>query len=439
MRIAYLECFAGASGDMFLGALLDAGVPASVLEDAVRALNIGASLRIERVDRSGISATKVHVLDHGHVIEESHEHDHSTLPEQHTHTHTHAPKTQHLHKGGHHHHHDEHTHEHTHGRSLSQIRTLISSAPLDSRVRELVLRAFDLLGAAEAKIHNVPVDEIHFHEVGAVDAIVDIVASCAGIVHLNVGRWHSSPLNVGGGMIDCAHGRFPVPAPATAELLRGLPTYSAHVEMELLTPTGAALLRVLEPTFSAQPAMRVDRIGYGAGARNPAGFPNVLRLTVGESLSEAQTTPHKTDEVVVLETAIDDCSPQILAFAAEQALALGALDVMLAPVQMKKGRPGTLLTVLCAPGSESTFADLLFRETSTLGIRTRRESRLILERDIVAVETPFGTIRVKRARTTDGQPRNLAPEFEDCRAAAERAGVPVKEVQQAALRAATNL
>lgn len=434
MRLGYLECFAGASGDMFLGALLDAGVPASVLEDAVRALDIGASLRIEKVDRSGIAATKVHVLDHGQVIEETHEHHHSELP-QHTHTHTHAPETQHLHKSGHHQeHHDEHSHAHTHGRSLSHIRTLISSAALDSRVQRLALRSFELLGVAEATIHNVPVDEIHFHEVGGVDAIVDIVASCAGIAHLNVGRWYSSPLNVGGGMIDCAHGRFPVPAPATAELLRGMPTYSAHVEKELLTPTGAALLRALAPTFGPQPAMRADRIGYGAGTRNPAGLPNVLRLTLGETSSDEQRA-NSTDEVMVLETALDDCSPQILAFVSERALALGALDVMLIPVQMKKGRPGTLVVVLCTPGTESTFAELLFRETSTLGIRTRREARLILDREIVTVETPYGRIRIKRA-TNDGETRNVAPEFEDCRAAAERSGVTIKEVQQAALRAA---
>src|SRR5581483_3504028 len=222
------------------------------------------------------------------------------------------------------------------------------------------------LGAAEATIHNVPVDEIHFHEVGGVDAIVDIVGSCAGIVHLNVGRWYASPLNVGGGMIDCAHGRFPVPAPATAELLRGMPTYSAHVQKELLTPTGAALLRALEPTFGPQPAMRADRIGYGAGTRNPAGFPNVLRLTVSETSSDEQSAANSTDEVMVIETALDDCSPQILAFVSERSLALGALDVMLMPVQMKKGRPGTLVAVLCTPGTESTFAELLFRETSTL-------------------------------------------------------------------------
>jgi len=438
MRLAYLECFAGAAGDMFLGALLDAGVPAAVLEDAVRALDIGASLRIEKVDRSGITATKVHVLDHGRIAENN-EPPHTEPPHQHEQPHTHAPKTQHLHKGGHHHHdnhNQQHTHEHEHGRSLTEIRALISSAPLDPRVQKLALHTFELLGAAEAKIHNVPVDEIHFHEVGAVDAIVDIVASCAGIVHLNIGRWHSSPLNVGGGMIDCAHGRFPVPAPATAELLRGMPTYSAHIEKELLTPTGAALLRALEPTFGPQPAMRVEQIGYGAGTRNPASFPNVLRLTIGESIAEQPTASYLTDEVIVLETALDDCSPHVLAYVSEQALALGALDVMLAPVQMKKGRPGTLLTLLCTPGTEPTFADLLFRETSTLGIRTRRESRLILQREHLTVDTPYGPIRVKRASTAQGDARNLAPEFEDCRAAAQRSNVPLKEVQQAALRAA---
>lgn len=421
MRLAYLECFAGASGDMFQGALLDAGVPSAVLEDAVRALNIGASLRIERTDRSGITATKVHVLDHGHVVDEAHDHSHG---HEHHHAHTHGAS----------HRHEENKHAHTHGRSLTGIRNLISAASLDTRVKQLAIQAFELLGAAEAKIHNVPIDNIHFHEVGAADAIVDIVASCAGIVHLNVDRWHSSPLNVGGGMVDCAHGRFPVPAPATAELLRGMPTYSAHIEKELLTPTGAALLGAIEPTFGPQPSMRVDRIGYGAGTRNPAGFPNVLRLTLGESAAEQLDTLHLTDEVIVIETALDDCSPQVLAYVSEQALALGALDVMLAPVQMKKGRPGTLLTLLCTPGTEQTFAELLFRETSTLGIRTRRESRLILAREILTVETPFGPIRVKCA-SSENEIRNLAPEFEDCRAAAQKHNVALKDVQQAALRA----
>jgi len=387
MRLAYLECFAGASGDMFLGAMLDAGVPAAVLEDAVRVLDIGTSLRIEKVDRSGITATKVFVLDNGRIADAG-ESLPTELAHQHEHSHSHAHSIGHNHENSHTHphtHEHTHAHEHTHGRSLTQIRALISGAPLDSRVQQLALHTFELLGAAEAKIHNVPVDNIHFHEVGAVDAIADIVASCAGIAHLNIARWYSSPLNVGGGMVDCAHGRFPVPAPATAELLRGMPTYSAHIEKELLTPTGAALLRALEPTFGPQPAMRVEHIGYGAGTRNPSGFPNVLRLTLGESSAADLASIHLTDEVAVLETALDDCSPQILSYVSEQALALGALDVMLAPVQMKKGRPGTLLTLLCAPGTEPTFADLLFRETSTLGVRTRRESRLILAREQLTV------------------------------------------------------
>src|SRR6185312_4819897 len=243
MRLAYLECFAGASGDMFLGALLDAGVPAAVLEEAVRVLDIGISLRVEKVDRSGITATKVHVLDNGRIADAG-----ESLPAELAHQHAHSHNTGHHHHDEHSHSHPHtHEHEHTHGRSVTQIRALISGAPLDSRVQRLALHTFELLGAAEAKIHNVPVDKIHFHEVGAVDAIADIVASCAGFVHLNVGRWHSSPLNVGGGMVDCAHGRYPVPAPATAELLRGMPTYSAHIEKELLTPTGAALLRALGP------------------------------------------------------------------------------------------------------------------------------------------------------------------------------------------------
>src|ERR1700761_2682635 len=284
MRLAYLECFAGASGDMFQGALLDAGVPSAVLEDAVRALDIGASLQIEKADRSGITATKVHVLDRDRIAD-ARESSHTELPHQHEHTHTPAPKTQHLHKAGHHH----GEHEHTHGRSLTQIRALISGAPLDSSVQKLALRAFELLGAAEAKIHNVPVDEIHFHEVGAVDAIVDIVASSAGIHHLNVGAWFCSPLNVGGGMVRCAHGVFPVPAPATADLLRGVPTYSAHIQKELVTPTGAAILRALNPTFGQQPAMRVEKIGYGAGTRNPKDFPNVLRLSIGEADDDTHT------------------------------------------------------------------------------------------------------------------------------------------------------
>jgi uncharacterized protein (TIGR00299 family) protein len=320
MRIAYLECFAGISGDMLLGALIDAGVPLEVLTEAAAALGLGVEVKIERVDRSGISCAKVHVLEGGQLAEQQHSHEH----DHHSHEHAHAPK-------------------HSHGRSLTGIRKLIEAALLAEPVKKTAIRTFELLGQSEAKIHGVDIEKIHFHEVGAVDAIVDIVAASAGIHHLQIDRWFCSAVNVGGGMVECAHGTFPVPAPATADLLRGYPTYSAHVEKELVTPTGAALLRVLGPAFGVQPAMRVERIGYGAGTRNPKGFPNALRLSVGD----ADVAELLTETVTVLETALDDLSPQVLAWVAESALVAGALDVMLTPVVMKKGRAGTLLTVLC--------------------------------------------------------------------------------------------
>ena len=290
------------------------------------------------------------------------------------------------------------------------------------------------------------------------DAIVDIVAASAGIHALDQKalaetgeglRWHSSALNVGGGMVDCAHGRFPVPAPATADLLRGMPTYSAHVQKELVTPTGAALVRALEPSFGRQPAMRVVSIGYGAGTRNPEGFPNVLRLSLGETdvdtiggvIGDMETRDgivaaggaHATT-VTVIETAIDDLSPQVLAYVTERALAMGALDVMCTAVMMKKGRMGTLVTMLADEAHAPALEGLLLRETSTLGVRTRTEQRSCLERSHVTVETRYGAIRIK-VGSRDGIELNAAPEFEDCRAAATRHGAPVKVVMQAAVAA----
>jgi uncharacterized protein (TIGR00299 family) protein len=503
MRIAYLDCFAGIAGDMFLGALMDAGVPADVLHQATAALGLGATLKIETVDRSGISATKVHVLENGRPAEgeyPSHTHAGSgadnlehqragrefertaQLKTQHQHKTGHSHSHPETHAAGHdseqHHHKNEHGHDHAgerghghshvHGRSLTEIRRLIEAAPLATPVKSFAIHAFELLGASEAKIHNVPVDQIHFHEVGAVDAIVDIVAVSAGIHHLGVNAWYASAVNVGGGMVECAHGTFPVPAPATADLLRGFPTYSAHVQKELVTPTGAALLRTLNPSFGPQPAMRVDKIGYGAGTRNPKDFPNVLRLSIGteESRSEQANVPqpegaagqahagspteshnprpspansaarhqHDGETVTVLETALDDLSPQLLAYVAEKALAAGALDVMLTPVVMKKGRPGTLLTVLCNPADSTVFEQLILTETSTLGVRIRQDRRACLERSHTTVQTAFGPIRMK-VGTQDGNELNAAPEYEDCRAAAQRSDVPLKQVQQAAIAA----
>ena len=413
MRIAYLDCFAGISGDMFLAALIDAGVDPKILHEATAALNLNAYLKIETVDRSGISATKVHVYEGDELAErtrESGEHTHS-------------------HEAGNIHTHDHRQpHKHTHGRSLSVIRNLINASSLADAVKQTATQTFELLGVSEAKIHNVPIEKIHFHEVGAVDAIVDIVAASAGINALKIDCWHCSPLNVGGGMVDCAHGRFPVPAPATADLLRGLPTYAAHIEKELVTPTGAALIRTLAPTFGPQPTMRVEHIGYGAGTRNPKDFPNVLRLSIGD------TTDTTYSAVAVLETAIDDLSPQILAHVTERALSLGALDVMSTAVQMKKGRLGTLLTILADDAQVAALENLLLRETSTLGVRIHHERRSCLDRTHTTVTTPYGDIRIKIG-SRNGEVFNAAPEFEDCRAAAAQHDVPVKFVQQAAIAA----
>ncbi len=511
MRIVYLDCFAGISGDMFLGALVDAGLPPQVLHEAVRTLNIGATLRVHTVDRSGISSTKVDVLENGQPAEagtDRHEHTHTlasggeanasshshAVQEQHTHEHHHHPGTQHLHKTGHAHTHDPEphthgpgdnapTHGHSHGRSLTVIRDLIRSSTLAEPVKNFAVQTFELLGVSEARIHNVPVDQIHFHEVGAVDAIADIVAASAGIHALNMQsvaetgqpiQWQSSPLNVGGGMVHCAHGNFPVPAPATADLLRGLPTYSAHLQKELVTPTGAALIRALAPTFGGQPAMRVSRIGYGAGTRNPKDFPNVLRMSIGETEALSATpfppraanassqpsperiehlaghhpshgypvsfgegthgrAPH-TDVVTVLETALDDLSPQILAYVTEQAMHLGAFDVMTTSVGMKKGRPGTLITILTDQDHSPALERLLLRETSTLGIRVHQQRRICLARHHATVKTSFGDIRIKIG-SFENETVNAAPEFEDCRTAAGIHGVPVKVVMQAAIAA----
>jgi uncharacterized protein (TIGR00299 family) protein len=426
MRVAYLDCFAGISGDMFLGALIGAGVPLEVLLEAVSALDLGASLKVETVDRSGISCVKVNVYEGAAIAEEAGgrvEQAHREL------AYTQEPKTRHLHKTGHAHTHEE-PQAQAHARSLSVIRTLIRGAKLAEPVKARAIRAFELLGDAEARVHNVPVEEIHFHEVGAVDAIVDIVAASAGIHHLQIGAWYCSPVNVGGGMVQCAHGTFPVPAPATADLLRGVPTYSAHVQKELATPTGAALLRALEPAFGPQPAMKVERIGYGAGTRSFEGFPNALRLSVGE----AADGPNAAQTVTVIETALDDLSPQVLAHVTEAALAKGALDVMLTPVIMKKGRPGTLLTALCNERDRQALEHLILSETSTLGVRIRQDRRVCLDRGHTTVETPYGAVRIKTGSRL-GEEFNAAPEFEDCKAAALAHKVPVKQVQEAAIAA----
>jgi len=416
MRIGYLECFAGISGDMLLGALVDAGVSIELMQQTAESLNIDAALAVHLVDRSGIRSTKVDVKAGGEFAEGpdgedghyDHAHHHHEEGQEHSHEH-------------------DHGHSHIHGRNWKQIRELIGGPPLREDARALALGAFGLLAEAEGRIHGVPVEDVHFHEVGGVDAIVDIVVGATGLCSLGVDRWHASPVNVGSGHIHCAHGRFPVPAPATAELLKGIPTYAAGPKRELTTPTGAALLRALGCTFGTAPVMAAGAIGYGAGTANPEGFPNVLRLTVGESADA-----RNRDRVVVLECAVDDASPQMLAHAAELALENGALDAMATAATMKKGRLGTLLTVLTKPEDAAAIEGLLLRETTTLGIRYRTDERVILERSFVTVETAYGLIRVK-VGSQNGERRNAMPEYEDCRRAAREHGVSLKVVMEAAL------
>jgi uncharacterized protein (TIGR00299 family) protein len=423
MRIGYLECFAGISGDMLMGALVDAGASIDLLQRTAASLGLGAELQVTRVSRSGIQSTKIDVMVDGRL----HEPVQPSGPIEHEHSHQHDHST-------HHHEHDhkhDHDHTHQHGRSLPEIRNLLLQANLTARARDLSLRAFGLLAEAEGRIHGVPPEKVHFHEVGGIDAIVDIACSAAAADALDLDAWYCSPVNVGSGFVNCAHGRFPVPAPATAELLKNLPTYSAHVQAELVTPTGAALLRAMDCRFESTPMMRTQAIGYGAGTRNPERFPNVLRVSFGETVQAMQWTGEK---VTVLECAVDDLSPQVLAHTAQLALERGALDVMSAPVTMKKGRLGTLLTVLCKPGDTARLQQLIFRETTTLGIRVREENRVILPRELTPVQTEFGTIHIKTG-SGQGEEWNAAPEFEDCRRAAAAFDVPLKTVMQAALAA----
>jgi hypothetical protein len=449
MKTGKIECFAGISGDMLLGALIGAGVPEELLQNAAAALGIGAELRVRSVDRSGIRATKVDVLEHGKLAEtaghkdhhQQHEHPHDHEQAHGHHDHVHGEVEHHQHGSAEHSHgagaagSSEGAHGHEHSRNWPQIRTLISDTALPEAAKTIALQAFALLAEAEAKVHGIAPEDVHFHEVGAVDTITDIVCASAGLAWLGVDAWRCSAVNVGSGYVNCAHGKFPVPAPATAELLLGLPVYSAGPRMELTTPTGAAMLRALNCQFEGETPLAVSAIGYGAGGRNPEGFANVLRLSLGTAVKDAKgKRGFSSDRVVVLECALDDATPQVLGHAMDLALESGALDAMAAPVTMKKGRLGTLLTVLAKPADEEALTRLLFRETTTLGIRRREEERAILEREFVTVETTFGKIRIKIASAT-GEILNAMPEYEDCRRAAWEHAVPLRAAMEAAMAA----
>lgn len=438
MRIAYLECFSGISGDMFLGALVDAGVSPQLLAQTVEALNVGAKLEISRVVRSGISATKVDVWvdgekdlpreeywakqDAAHHREDEHRHGGEHGHEHQSSAHRHEESSAH----------SAHGHSHSH-RGLPEIRKIISAAAISESAKATAIRIFEALGEAESKIHNVPVEEIHFHEVGAVDAMVDIVCAAVGSEALGVDQIICSPLNVGGGTVKCAHGMFPVPAPATLELLKDAPVYSSGVQAELVTPTGAAIVKTLARRIAAFPEMKIEKSAYGAGSRDFPGHPNVLRLVIGEA---ATTLAAKTrsETITVLEANLDDLNPQVFGYVMDRLLDEGALDAFGMPVQMKKNRPGTLLTVLCKPEDAGKLTQLLFTETTTLGVRRREEMRQALARRWENVCTPWGDVRIKIA-SMNGTVTNYAPEYEDCRRIAAERHVPLKTVLQEAARA----
>ena len=438
MRIAYLGCFSGISGDMFLGAMVDAGVSPALLEKTVAALNVGARLETSKVSRNSISATKVDVWISDREKDQPRDGERSFHEPAHSHPHKH----EHSHEHGHHHHDhaqeqpveesDRYHHdEHVHGRHLSEIQKIIEAAAISETAKKRALAIFEVLGEAEAKVHNVPVEKIHFHEVGAVDAIVDIVCAAIASEALGVDEWVCSPVNVGGGTVQCAHGRLPVPAPATVELLKGVPIYSSGIDKELTTPTGAAILKTLVSRFGTIPAYKVEKTGYGAGTRDFPSHANVLRISVGESIEPSKAaTP---EAISVLEANIDDLNPQVFGYVMDKLLEAGALDVFGTPVQMKKNRPGMLLTVLARTEDAQRLSRLIFAETTTLGIRMREERREVLLRRSESVKTAWGEVRMKIGNL-NGSVTNYAPEYEDCRRIASEHGVPLKTVMQEAIR-----
>ncbi len=373
MTICYFDAFSGIAGDMTVGALLDAGANAEALIAALDSLNTGASFEVEKTRRRGITASKFHVR---------------VAAARHSHRHLHS------------------------------ILEMIDAASLTPRARDHARRIFTKLGEAEAAVHGVPVEKVHFHEVGAADSIADIVGASVALDLLGVDAIESSAVNTGSGTVKTEHGILPVPAPATALLLKGCPVYARGPEMELTTPTGAAILAALAQRFGPMPALRIASIGYGAGDRDFAEHANVLRCVIGQASGASESTL-----ISVLEANLDDASPQVLGYAMDRLIAAGALDVSLSPVTMKKNRPGTLLRVLASPGDQEKLAELIFAETPTLGLRIYSAERRVQARSFTEVQTEWGPVRIKVAANGE-----FAPEYEDCRVLAEKSGVPLRKV-----------
>jgi pyridinium-3,5-bisthiocarboxylic acid mononucleotide nickel chelatase len=467
MRILYLDCFSGISGDMAVGALTDLGISPSTFEWELAKLDLGdCHLHFERQTRGGISGVKFdihagathnasydkddlaqesdHVLKHTGEIEEIHEHTH------HDHEHPHQIHEHAHHEHEHFHYDDEHTHHdhgirhhehgdvHPHGlqhhpsRNFSEIRKLIDGSELSSFVKQHATSIFRRIANAESKIHGASVEEVQFHEVGALDSIVDVVLSCVGIEALQVERIYFSSLIDGKGSFRSSHGMYPLPAPAVLEILQDIPIRQADIPFELITPTGAAIVAEFHDSVGVLPEMRPAKIGYGLGTRELAGRPNVLRAVLGQ-LEEASAT----EQIVELQTNLDDLSPEILGAVQDRLFQAGALDVFFTPIQMKKSRPATMLSVLCDPPALEKIQEIIFAETSTFGIRYREMNRKTLDREWVEVKTSAGQIQVKIGRHA-GRILQVAPEFESCRAAAQQSSLPLKRVYELAIEAFWN-
>lgn len=384
MKTLYFDAFSGVSGDMILGALVDAGVPLNSVIEGLSKLNLkGYNLTSEMVKRGGLRGTKVNVnINDG---DKSHRH-------------------------------------------YSHIRKIIEMSRLESGVKEMSLAIFKRIGEAEAKVHGVDIEKIHFHEVGAIDAIVDIVGAAIGISLLAPDRIISSPINTGSGTVECAHGVMPVPAPATAEMLIDIPSYSSEIEAELATPTGVAILATLADSFSPMPAMNIKNIGYGAGTKEFKGQANLLRILVGETEDDTYA-----DTISIIETNIDDMNPEIYEWVMGKLFDAGALDVWLTPIVMKKSRLATKISVIVEPDKEQIISDILLRETTTFGVRSYQAGRRILKRSCIEVETSFGLVRCKVGELSGGG-KKIVPEYEDCKRIAKEKGVPLREVCEAALK-----
>ena len=381
MKIAYFDCFSGVSGDMILGALVDAGLEVSDLEAELSQLPVrGFRLQAEKTTRCGISGTKVNVI----------------------------------------------TEEHRTERHLPDVNEIIDRSALSEDIKDSSRKIFAELAGVEARIHQKSVDEVHFHEISGLDSIVDVVGSLVGLKKLSIEAVHASRIHVGTGFVGCQHGMLPVPAPATLELLKGVPVYSKGIESELATPTGVAILKNVSKSFGSMPDMTIDRIGYGAGSRELE-IPNLLRICIGETCQDR----YAGDEVLLLETNIDDMNPEFFGHVSERLLTQGALDVFMTPIYMKKNRPATLLSVLTAKEKLDGILSTVFSETTTLGVRIHSVDRKVLARETISVKTTLGNVRVKVGRI-GGEVKTIAPEYEDCREIAARQGVPLKDVYEAA-------